>query len=228
MTTTTIPIRPLAALKLGTLALLALALLLLNGCRWVGVKGNGNVKTEDRPIGEFTKVEADGAFTINWTSGPAKLSITTDENLMEHIRTNHSGDRLHIEWVKPLKGTDGIKINVSSATLTGAQLNGAVRLVASNLSGPEFYLEANGASRIGLQGNVNAMSGEMNGASRLDAESLTTRAMELEINGAGRAEVNASEVLKVAISGAGNVTYHGNPQISKEISGAGSVKQRRD
>ncbi|HEX8679345.1 MAG TPA: DUF2807 domain-containing protein, partial [Chthoniobacterales bacterium] len=164
MTTTTIPIRPLATVKLATLGVLALVLLLLSGCRWVGVKGNGNVKTEDRPIGEFTKIEADGAFTINWSNGPAKLSITADENLMEYIRTNRSGDRLSIDWVKPLRGTDGIKINVSSPTLTSAQLNGAVRLVAANLSGPEFYLEANGASRIALHGDVNAMSGEMNGA----------------------------------------------------------------
>ena len=60
MTTTTIPVRPLATVKLATFGVLALALLLLNGCRWVGVKGNGDVKTEDRPIGEFTKLEADG------------------------------------------------------------------------------------------------------------------------------------------------------------------------
>lgn len=226
MTTTTIPVRPLATVKLATLGVLALALLLLSGCSWVGVKGNGNVKTEDRPMAEFTKLEADGAFTINWTTGPAKLSVTTDENLMEYIRTRHSGDTLQIEWIKPLRGTDGIKIDVASSALTRAELNGAVKLVASNLSGPEFYLEANGASRIALHGAVNALSGEMNGASRLDAESLTTRAMELEINGAGKAEVNASEVLKVSISGAGNVTYSGDPQVSKEISGAGSVKRR--
>jgi hypothetical protein len=226
MTTTTIPVRPLATVKLATLGLLALALLLLSGCHWVGVKGNGDIKTEDRPIGDFTKLEADGAFTINWSNGPAKLSITTDENLMEYIRTRQSGDQLHIEWIKPLRGTRGIKIDIASPSLSAVQLNGAVRLVASNLSGPEFYLECNGASRVALHGNVNAMSGEMNGASRLDAESLVTRAMELSISGAGKAEVNASEALKVTISGAGNVTYHGNPTVSKEISGAGSVKRR--
>jgi hypothetical protein len=226
MTTTTIPVRPLAALKLGTLALLGLALLLLSSCRWAGVKGDGNVKTEDRPIADFTRLEADGAFTVNWTTGPAKLSITTDQNLMEYIRTDQSGDRLKIDWVKPLRGTDGIKINLASPRLARVNINGAVRLVGANLSGPELYLECNGASRVALQGNVNAVSAEMNGASRLDAESLSTRAMELSISGAGRAEVNASDVLKVEISGAGKVIYTGSPQVSKEISGAGSVKRR--
>ena len=77
----TIPIRPLLSLKLTTVAALALVLLLLNGCHWVGVKGNGHVTTETRPVSNFTKLEADGAFTINWNPGPASLKITTDSNL---------------------------------------------------------------------------------------------------------------------------------------------------
>lgn len=222
----TITIRPFAEIKLLTLAVLALVLLLLNGCHWVGVKGNGKITTETRPVTDFTRLEADGAFTVNWSRGPAALKITTDQNLFEYIRTEQNGDKVRIEWIKPLKGTRGIIVDVASPVLTKAQLNGAVRLTATDLSGAEFYLEANGATRVKLSGNVNAMSGEMNGASRLDAESLVTRAMELSINGAGRADVSATEVLKVEISGAGRVTYSGDPKISKEINGAGSVRKR--
>jgi hypothetical protein len=222
----TIPIRPLLTLKLATLITLSLVLLLLNGCHWVGVRGNGHVTTDTRPVTNFTKLEADGAFTVNWSPGAPALKITTDSNLMEYVRTVQDGDKLHIEWLKPLKGTHGIKIEIASSGLTAAQLNGAVRFVGSNLAGSEYYLEANGATRVALNGKVNAMSGEMNGASRLDAESLETRAMELSISGAGRADVNASDALKVAISGAGKVTYSGDPTVSKEISGAGKVSKR--
>lgn len=223
----TIPIRPFVAVKLATLAALTLVLLLLSGCRWVGVKGNGEITTQTRPVTNFTRVEADGAFEVIWTAGPAALSITTDSNLLEYLHTHVSGDRLRIEWVKPLKGTRKIKINVASPLLTKVQLNGAVRFVGSNLSGPELYLEANGATRVTLNGNVNALSAEMIGASRLDAESLVTRAMELAISGAGRADVHVTEVLKVEISGAGKVTYSGNPKtVDKDIAGAGSVRVR--
>ncbi len=222
----TIPIRPFAAIKLLTLAALALVLLLLNGCHWVGVRGNGKITTEARPATEFTRLEVDGAFTVNWTRGPVGLKITTDQNLFEFIRTVQDGDTLRIEWVKPLKGTRGIKVEVSSGTLSKTVLNGAVRLTATDLAGTEFYLEANGATRIKLTGNVNAVSGEMNGASRLDAEGLKTRAMELTINGAGRADVNVAEALKVSVSGAGKVTYTGDPKVSQEINGAGRVRKR--
>ncbi len=224
----TITIRPFAALKLATLAALTLVLLLLNGCHWVGVNGNGHVTSQTRPIENFTRIEADGAFGVTWTSAatPA-LSVTADDNLLEYIRTKVSGDTLRIDWIKPLRGTHGIKINVASSTLGHAQLNGAVRLVASNLSGPEFYLEANGATRVALNGTVNAVSAELNGASRLDADSLMTRAMELSISGAGRADVNVTETLKVDISGAGKVIYTGEPKtVQKDITGAGSIKRR--
>ncbi|MDQ6623268.1 MAG: DUF2807 domain-containing protein [Verrucomicrobiota bacterium] len=226
MTTTTIPLRPFAALKFAILAALALVLLFLNACHWVGIEGNGKVVTDNRAAEDFSKIEADGAFTINWTKGPAKLAVTTDANLLDYIRTSFSEGKLHIEWVKPLKGTHGIKIDLASPALSHVELNGAVRLNVANLSGPEFYLVANGASRMTLAGNVNAMSGEMNGASRLDAEELSTRAMELSISGAGRADVTVSDALKVTVSGAGKVTYAGSPTVSKEISGAGSVRQR--
>ena len=221
-----ITLRPYAQLKLITLAALAVALLLLAGCHWVGVKGNGDIKTETRQVENFATLEADGAFQVNWTTGAPALTITTDENLMEYIRTKVSGEKLRIEWVKPLKGTRGIKINIASQGLRGVELNGAVRLAASNMSGQDFFLEANGATRVTLGGQVDGMVASMNGASRLDAEKLQTRSAELSINGAGRADVSASEILKVAVSGAGKVTYSGNPKVRKEINGAGSVRRR--
>jgi hypothetical protein len=222
----TIPVRPFAVLKLTTLAALALALLLLSGCNWAGERGNGTIITDTREISAFTEIEADGAFDITWTTGEPAFSVTTDENLVEHIRTRVEGDALTLSWAKPLKGTRGIKVRIASSSLRRVTLNGAVRLKTSNLAGAEFYLEANGATRVGLEGTVNALSAEMNGASRLDAQKLVTRATELAINGAGRAEVHATEVLKVDISGAGKVVYGGEPKtIDKQISGAGSVKR---
>jgi len=223
---TTIPLRPFALLKFLTLAALAVALLLLSGCRWTGVKGNGNITTETRQVADFTTIQADGAFEVNWTSGSPALRITTDGNLMDYIRAEVAGDKLRIEWEKNLRPTRGIKIHIASSTFTGAELNGAVRLNASNMSGSNFFLEANGATRVGLKGTVDGLTASMNGASRLDADELRTRTAELSINGAGRAEVNASEHLRVAVSGAGKVTYSGDPKVKKDINGAGSVRRR--
>jgi hypothetical protein len=217
----TITIRPFATAKLLTFAALA-----LGGCHITGIRGNGHVTTETRTVPDFTSVEADGAFTINWSNAPATLKITTDQNLLSRVETSVSGGKLRIHSRGHLRPTEGIRVTLSSSALSGARLTGAVRLTATKLSGKGLYLEGAGATRVVADGTVTELMATMSGASKLEAGSLQAETVELSIAGAGKAEVAASKILKVAISGAGNVTYTGNPQVEKHISGAGSVRQR--
>jgi hypothetical protein len=217
----TITIRPFAAAKLLTFAALS-----LGGCHLSGIRGDGNIVTENRTVQEFTSVEAEGAFDIEWVTGPASCTIRTDENLLRHVETSMNGKMLRMEWHGQLRPTHGMKVKLSSSSLSGARLTGAVRLAASRLSGKGFYLEGTGATRVTADGAVNELIATMSGASKLDAESLQVKVAELSISGAGKAEVSASETLKVAISGAGKVTYNGNPTIEKHISGAGTIQKR--
>lgn len=216
----TITIRPFAAVKLLTFAALS-----LGGCHLTGIRGNGHIVTESRPVQEFTSVEAEGAFDIDWVPGAPNFSIRTDDNLLRYVETTMVGNKLHLEWHGQLHPTHGMKVKISSRALTGARLTGAVRLSASSLAGSGFYLDGTGATRVTAAGTVNELMATMTGASKLDAESLQVKTAELSISGAGKAEVSASDVLKVAISGAGKVTYHGNPAVEKHVSGAGSVRK---
>jgi Putative auto-transporter adhesin, head GIN domain len=217
----TITIRPFLAAKLLTFAALT-----LGGCHLTGIRGNGHLVTENRPVQEFTSVEAEGAFDIEWMPGPPSCTIRTDENLLRHVEISMNGKKLQLEWHGQLHPTHGMKVKISSASMTAARLTGALRLSATRLSGKGFYLEGTGATRVTTDGTVDELLATMSGASKLDAESLQVKIAELSISGAGKAEVSASEVLKVAISGAGKVTYNGNPAIERHISGAGSVRKR--
>jgi hypothetical protein len=217
----TIIIRPFLAAKLLTFAALT-----LGGCHLTGIRGNGHLITENRPVTEFSSVEAEGAFDIEWVPGPPSCTIRTDENLLRHVETTMNGKKLQLEWHGQLHPTHGMKVKLSSGSMNSARLTGAVRLSGTRLSGKGFYLEGTGATRVTVDGTVDELLATMSGASKLDAESLQTKLAELSISGAGKAEVSASEVLKVAISGAGKVTYNGNPTLEKHISGAGSVRRR--
>ena len=217
----TITIRPFAALKLLTFAALS-----LGGCHLSGIKGNGHIVTEDRRVPDFTSVEAEGGFDIEWVAGAPSFTIRTDDNLLRYVETSMSGNKLRLEWNGQLRPTHGMKVKISSSALNSARLTGAVRLSARRVAGNGFYLDGTGATRVTVDGTVNELMATMSGASRLDAESLSVKTAELAISGAGKAEVSASQVLKVAISGAGKVTYHGNPTVEKHISGAGTVRQR--
>ncbi len=205
---------------------LVLAALILPACEWRGLRGNGVITNENRTVDKFANVEAEGAYEIEWASGVPTVSITTDQNLLTHIQTKVSADKLKIRSDAHLAPTKGVKVKISSEALSGAQLNGAVRFHATKLAGPNFFLETSGASKVTLDGQVNALTASMTGASDLLAESLHTQTTELSVTGAGKAEVWASETLSVAISGAGKVTYSGNPKtVKKDISGAGKVSR---
>jgi len=213
-------------MKKITIVFLTVCIALASGCRWVGIRGNGRTKTEDRTVSAFTEIDAGGAFAIEWQSGPPALRIKTDENLLSYIESGVSGDTLHLRTHEQIWPTHGIEVVISSPTRAGARIRGAVKLTAKQLTGTKFALEARGASRVSLDGNIDELLADMTGASELTASGLQTKTAEISTTGAGDAEIAVSETLKVAITGAGKVTYSGNPTIEKHITGAGSVRRK--
>ena len=209
------------------IVLLAGCVVLVVGCHLPGVRGNGQIKTEERSIATFANVDASGAFEIEWQNGPPAVRVTTDGNLLPYIENNVSEDTLHLRTRGHLWPTHGIKIVISSPTRAGGRIRGAVKLTVKQLSGPSFAVESKGASQISLDGNVDRLLVDMTGASQLAADGLQAKTAEISTTGAGDAEVAVTDTLKVVITGAGKVTYSGNPPtIKKQITGAGSIRRK--
>ncbi len=100
----TIMIRPFAAAKLLTFAALA-----LGGCHVSGIRGNGDITTETRTVPDFTSVEADGAFTITWSNGPAGLKITTDRKPAQPHRDERERPKAAAPFARPAPADGGNK-----------------------------------------------------------------------------------------------------------------------
>ena len=209
------------------LAALTFLILFSAGCDWRGVRGNGNIKTEQRPVTTFNRIEAGGFYDIQWQPGPPSLSLTTDENLLPNIATSVNGNVLRIETHGQIAPTHGVRLVITSESLGGADLSGALKLEASQLSGDRFILETSGASKVTLAGAANRLAANLTGASKLNAAALQSQDVEISVTGAGKADVTATNTLKAAITGAGRVSYGGNPKsIEKKITGAGKISPR--
>ena len=214
-------------MKKLTIVFLAACVVLAAGCRWVGIRGNGHIKSDDRTISAFANIDAGGAFQIEWKSGAPALSITTDENLLPYIDNHISGDTLRLRTHEQIWPTHGIKVVISSPSRAGAKLSGAVKLTATQIAGPKFALESTGAAHVNLDGSIDELLADMTGASDLNAKGLQTKTAEISTTGAGDAEVAVTDTLNVIITGAGKVTYSGNPPtIKKQITGAGSIRHK--
>lgn len=206
---------------------LALLVLLSLGCDWRGVRGNGTLKTEERPVTAFTRIEAGGFYDIQWQPGAPFLSVKTDENLLSNVETRVQGNVLKIDLKGQIAPTHGITILLRSPSLGGADLSGALKMEATALSGERFTLDTSGATKVTLAGRTNRLVANLTGASKLDAAALQNEEVEISVTGAGKAEVFATNSLKAAITGAGRVTYGGSPKaIQKNVTGAGKISPR--
>jgi len=198
-----------------------------SGCSRPGVAGDGEIKTEDRPVSDFSKIAVLGGYKVKWSCGKPALSISTDQNLLPLIKTVVSGNTLRIDSKDTLNPTKSIVITVSSSSLKEVNLTGGNSFKASQLSGDELDLESAGAAEITVDGSVRKLEADLKGASKLNAKSLQTQFANLSLLGASDADVTVSDTLKVSILGAGSLTYAGNPKsVDKTIAGAGSVRSR--
>ena len=192
-----------------------------------GIKGSGNVITDQQPVAPFSEISARGSLRVEWQSGAPSLSVTTDDNLVSHFEAKVAGNRLELRTRDRIRPTHGLKVTITSPSLTGAKLSGAADLVAHGISGSAFAVESSGAATVVLDGTVDQLLADLTGASELKAKALQAKTVEISTTGAGDAWVTATEKLRAAITGAGDVTYSGNPQtVERRITGAGTIRQK--
>ena len=210
-----------------------------------GIKGNGNVLTEERSVSGFDAISVGGAFDVYLTQGSSEeLKIEAESNLMEYIKTKVMGGTLYIETEENLKPTKSMKLHITFRDLKEIEASGAcdmesvntfkldeLELDVSGAAEVNFDLNLNrleadfsGASDVELKGTAGEMEMDISGAGELDALELEAEKVKLDLSGAATAKVYAKTFLEVDVSGAATVKYKGNPQVDSEVSGAGSVK----
>lgn len=235
-------------MKINSILGFTLILVLLSACNVeLGERGDGNVITETTDVDSFREIILRGGFEILLRESDShRVTVTTDDNLMDLIEIKVSGDLLEINAREKLRPTDGVVVTIEYADrLEALEVAGAAQVRTDNvLRGRSFelrtsgagelemdldldYLEidVSGAGSVDLSGTVNRQVVSMSGAGSYDAENLRSHECEISISGVGGAKVYADQTLDASVSGIGGVEYFGNPQDTKtEVSGLGSIK----
>jgi hypothetical protein len=233
--------------------ILLLGVLMLNSCIYVGGKrtrGNGNIVTEERSVGNFDKVEVRGAIDVYVSQGSAgPVKIEADENLQKYILVEESGGRLVVKTKNGynLRPSKKMKVYVSAPHYTELKVSGSCNIIGENkitspdrlslgVSGagdikmeadaPQVEARISGSGNVDLKGNTRDFDLQLSGAGKARCYELLSENTEVDISGAGSAEVYASVRLDAKVSGAGNVRYKGDGSIGENrVSGAGSIKK---
>lgn len=197
-------------------------------CAFWGIRGNGKLKTENRNISDFTKLETAGAYLVKVKCGDEpSLKITAEENLLPYIRSNIYGKTLRIDTRKNISPRKEIVIEITVNDLRELNCSGANSISVKNINTDEFTVNLSGAGNIKLTGITGKLDAKIAGAGNLDAKDLKAEDVYVSVSGTGNAEVYSSNYLNASVSGVGSIDYYGNPKEAKtNVSGVGSIKRR--
>jgi hypothetical protein len=233
------------------LGLLSVAVL-TGSCRFIHgerIRGNGNLKTENRNETGFKGVESSGSFDLYVSTGATTaVKIEADENIIPYIETYVDGDILKIDtkdgyWLSPKRQA---KIFVSAPDYHRIKSYGSGNIIGENkivgtqkldlgvsgsadikmeVDAPEIDADITGSGNLVLAGKTKAFRSSVSGSGNVRAYDLLAEETRVRVAGSGNADVYASVSLDVSVAGSGDVRYKGNGKISSNIAGSGGVKK---
>lgn len=192
-----------------------------------GVRGSGNVVTEDRQVSGFKSVDVGGVFTVEVVAGKEfSVQVEADDNLLPLISTEVDNGVLEIRSEKRIRSSSKLIVRVTAPEIEHIDVGGAAKASVAGVKNSKFSVHTSGASKLSVSGETTDLSVEVSGASKVDASELKTENAKVDASGASNVSLNISGDLKAEASGASKISYSGTPRnIEKHTSGASKVSQ---
>ena len=224
-----------------------LAMFFIQGC--IGVTGSGKVIKEERDVEGFTNVKLSGLGTVEIKLGDKEeLTIQAEDNLMEYLKTEMSGNTLEIglkenTYIRPqkpvkfiltVKKIDSITVSGSGKVLVPnlsqkkfeASISGSGVVTAGKLILDELIMGISGSGDVSISdGMVGKQVVNISGSGNYKARNMSSAEANIEISGSGDTVVNVVEYLKAEVSGSGSIDYYGSPIIDEKVSGSGEINK---
>ena len=214
-----------------------------------GVRGNGEVITEDRTINEsFSAIKATEGLDVYLTqSDNESVSVEADGNLQELILTEVEDGVLKIHTKENIGRATSKKVHVSFRDISSivstsgsdvysTNTINSERLDLKSTSGSDMKLDVNtsvltckstSGSDLRLSGKTIKLIAEATSGSDIKAADLMAESSQVKATSGADITVNTSKELTARATSGGDVKYYGNPEkVNKSDSSSGSVRQQ--
>ena len=234
------------------LAALILAIMMmscnLDGNLGMGVSGNGDVITKERPLKDtFNSVKISRGLNLYLSQNDTeRLTIEADENLHHLITTTVENNTLIISTTENIGIATSKNIMLNFKNLSSIKATSGSDVFSTNTiqaedielnttSGSDMKLSitalsischATSGSDIELEGEADKFIASATTGSTIKAKNL--RSLNAQVNASSGADivVNTSQKLTAKASSGGDVRYVGNPEyIEKSDGTSGSIKK---
>ena len=229
------------------IALVFLALLLINCSKGQVVVGNSNIISQEKQLSAYDRIEVLGSYDVIFTDGEVgKIKIKAPDNILPLIQTEVSDGLLRIDTGKNryrvkepiiiyvpvdsrlkqvvIKGSADIYTEKSLETKAlevDVYGSGDVRLQV-DVSSLALKIDGSGDIRVG--GKTDNLSININGSGDVEVPNLKAEKAVINISGSGDVSAYVTEDVDISIAGSGDVTIKGNPKkIKRIINGSGRV-----
>ncbi len=199
------------------------------GLSFRGIKGSGDLITEERDVGSFQRIESNGAADIYVTVGKElSVKVTFDDNLIDLIETKTRGKTLKIGNRENYRSRHGCKIEITVPELERVYLRGSGDVLVERLESEFFEFRLSGSGSLVAEGTTNELEVRLSGSGDIDTRNLIAREAYVNLSGSGEIRVHAEESFDGSLSGSGDIAIYGNPpDFSKSISGSGSIRKKK-
>ncbi len=233
---------------------LIVLLIALNSCtaQWgKRIKGNGNITTIKKSVGDYDSLDMAGFFDVKLIEGKeGNITITGEENLLEYIVTEVKDGKLILKTEKGVNlqpsHRNGIKITIPVEQINSVYLSGSGDItsektltadsfkatisgsgdISLDLAVKELKTSISGSGDIELTGNTDIFDLSISGSGDIDAFRLAANHVDVSVSGSGDIEVTANKSIKARVSGSGDINYRGNPEkVDTKSSGSGDISK---
>ena len=209
------------------------------------VNGTGDVRTEERPVGDFNQVRGSAGLDVYLTEGSEnKVVVEADDNLHELIETEVENGKLRIRANKNIGRAKAKKVHVTYVSLDGIEASSGADVIGNSViksevlnldssSGAdleleifakEVYAESSSGSDMKLSGKATSLSAKASSGSDLNAKELEVIDCNADVSSGADITVNVKERLETEASSGGDIHYYGNPSaVSKKRNSSGGV-----
>ena len=214
------------------------------------IRGNGNVVTIERNVGEYDAIASAGWFDVILVSGKeGTITLKGEENLLEYIETEVKNGKLTIKKEKGVnlsssKWRNGIEVTIPIEDISAVSSAGSGNVISKTtikadtfkasvagsgdvtlaVEASDLKASLSGSGDMDLSGSANTLTVSVAGSADIDAFDLTADYVTANVAGSGKLNVTAKEEIKARVSGSGDITYKGNPtKIDSKSSGSGNI-----
>lgn len=230
---------------------LILITVLISSCDYETIRPSGEVTTREISIENYNSLKVSSFFKAHvfFSDSEEKVTIEANNDLHNKVVVENINNTLVVKLKNGIniKGKATLNVYITAKNIDNYDISGAADIVLHDqlvtktvkigLSGASTFngevaaekmkLNAVGASKIKLFGDINNLDASLSGASEILSYDLIVKNIDIKISGASDASLTITESIKVNASGASVFKYKGNATIvSQKISGQAKVLKK--